>query len=156
MAPERVVIGRVGRPHGVDGAFFVDDASDDRRWFAVGSRLLAGDVEAQVVAARRGAGGRAVIRLDREVRRGTPLEVARDALPATADDEYYVFELVGLEVVEEGGRGLGRVVRVEAGPANDVLELDAGLLLPLVGDCVRDIDLESGRILVAPGFSDPG
>jgi 16S rRNA processing protein RimM len=153
---DRVSVGRVGRPHGLDGAFFVEDASEDERWFEVGSRLLAGDVEVEVVVARRGAGGRRVIKLAPPVARGTPLEVARDALPATGEDEYYVFELVGLQVVEEGGRPLGRVLRVEPGIANDALELDGGLLLPLVGECVRDIDLEAGRILVAPGFSNPG
>ena len=54
-----------------------------------------------------------------------------------------MFELVGLEVVEEGGRVLGSVVRVEPGVANDALALDGGLMLPLVGECVRDIDLEA-------------
>jgi 16S rRNA processing protein RimM len=151
----RVVVGKVGRPHGLDGAFFVEDASDDERWFAIGSRLLVGGAEAEVVAARRGAGGRRVIRLDREVVRGTSLEVGRDDLRQTGEDEFYVFQLVGLEVVEEGGRSLGHVVGVEPGVANDAIELDRGLLLPLVGQCVRDIDLEAGRILVAPGFSDP-
>lgn len=152
---DRVLVGRVGRPHGVDGSFFVEDASEDERWFSVGSRLLAGEVEIEVVSAKRGAGGRRVIKIDTEVARGTALEVVREALPPTGKDEYYVFQLVGLEVVEEGGRSLGPVVRVEPGVANDSLEVDGGLLLPLVGECVRDIDLEAGRILVAPGFSDP-
>ncbi len=152
----RVLVGQVGRPHGLDGSFFVDSPSDDGRWFMVGSRLFAGGVEVEVVASRRGASGRPVIKLDREVARGTALEVAREALPPTEKDEYYVFELVGLEVVEEGGRVLGSVVRVEPGVANDAIELDGGLLLPLVGECVRDIDLDTGRILVAPGFSDLG
>jgi 16S rRNA processing protein RimM len=150
----RVVIGRVGRPHGLDGSFFVEDASEDDRWFRVGSRLWAAGAEVEVVAARRGAGGRHVIKLDPPASRGVDLHVPREALPPTEEDEYYVFELVGLDVVEEGGRPLGRVVRVEPGIANDALELDGGLLLPLVGDCVRDIDLEARRILVAPGFSD--
>ena len=151
----RVVVGRVGRPHGLDGAFFVEDASDDERWFAAGSRLLAGEREVEVVSARRGSGGRHVIKLDAYVSRGTALEVPGAALPPTGEDEYYVFQLVGLEVVEEGGRTLGRVVQVEPGVANDALTLDSGLLLPIVADCVRDIDLEAGRILVALGFSDP-
>jgi 16S rRNA processing protein RimM len=156
VAPaDRVVVGRVGRPHGLDGAFVVEDASDDARWFAVGARLIADGAEAEVVLARRGGGGRRVIRLDRDVARGATLEVSKDALPTTAADEYYVFQLVGLDVVEEGGRELGRVVAVEPGVANDALALDGGLLLPLVGDCVRGIDLEARRILVAPGFSDP-
>ena len=147
-------MGRVGRPHGLDGSFFVEDASDDERWFTVGARLLAGDREVEVIGARRGAGGRRVVKLDMAVTRGTALEVAREALPPTGEDEYYTFQLVGLQVVEEGGGVLGRVARVEPGVANDALALDGGLLLPLVGDCVRDIDLEAGRILVARGFSD--
>jgi 16S rRNA processing protein RimM len=151
---ERVAVGRVGKPHGLDGSFFVEDASEDGRWFQVGARLLAGEGEAEVVAAKR-AGGRPVVRLDRHVARGTELQVERSALPATEEDEYYVFELVGLEVVEEDGRPLGKVTTVAAGVANDVLELDSGQALPMVEDCVRDIDLKAGRILVAPGFSDP-
>jgi 16S rRNA processing protein RimM len=152
---DRVAVGRVGRPHGLDGSFFVEDASDDARWFARGSRLVAGGEEAEVVAAKRGAGGRPVIRLDRAVPRGTPLEVERSSLPPTEEDEYYVVDLVGAEVVEDGGGPLGRVARVLPGVANDVLELDSGVALPMVEECVRDIDLEAGRILVAPGFSDP-
>jgi 16S rRNA processing protein RimM len=151
---DRIVVGRVGRAHGLDGSFVVENASEDRRWFEVGSRLLAEGQELEVVAARR-AGGRPVIRLAAAVPRGTALEVLRDQLPPTGTDEFYVFELVGLEVIEEGGRPLGRVVAVEPGVANDVLELDGGILLPLVEACVRDIDLEAGRILVAPGFSHP-
>ena len=149
------MVGRVGRPHGLDGAFFVEEPSDDPRWFATGTRLLADGQEAEVVAARRGAGGRPVIRLDRPVPRGTTLEVSREALPETGEDEYYAFELVGLEVVEEGGRLLGRVLEVHPGPANDAIDLGDGLLLPLVAACIRSVDLEGGRILVAPGFSDP-
>ena len=151
----RVVIGRVGRPHGLDGAFFVEQPSDDSRWFKVGARLWVGDEEFEVVIARRGSGRRPVIRLEREVARGMPLEVPLEALPPTKEGEYYTFQLVGLEVVEEGGRTLGRVATVEPGVANDSLALDSGQLLPLVEACVRDIDLEAGRIIVAPGFSNP-
>jgi ribosomal 30S subunit maturation factor RimM len=47
------------------------------------------------------------------------------------------------------------VREVHAGPANDAIDLGDGLLLPLVAACIRSVDLEAGRILVAPGFSDP-
>ena len=75
---ERVAVGRVGKAHGLDGSFVVEDASEDERWFRVGARLLAGEGEAEVVAAKR-AGGRPVVRLDRHVARGTELEVERTA-----------------------------------------------------------------------------
>jgi ribosomal 30S subunit maturation factor RimM len=44
---------------------------------------------------------------------------------------------------------------VAPGVANDVLELDSGRALPMVEDCVLAVDLDEGRILVAPGFADP-
>jgi 16S rRNA processing protein RimM len=71
-------------------------------------------------------------------------------------DEYYEFQLLGLTVEEEGGRALGRVTALHLGPANDALELDSGLLLPLVGACVQEVDLKGGRIQVAQGFAEPG
>jgi 16S rRNA processing protein RimM len=96
-----------------------------------------------------------VIRLDRRVERGATLEVPRTDLPPPEPGAFYVFQLVGLEVVEDGGRELGRVADVAPGVANDVLELDSGLALPLVEDCVREVDLDAGRIVVAPGFAPP-
>jgi 16S rRNA processing protein RimM len=95
-----------------------------------------------------------VIRLDRPVERGASLAVPRASLPPLAEDEYYTFQLVGLPVEEEGGRFLGRVADVVDYPANDVLELDSGVSLPLVGACVRQVDVEGGRIVVAAGFAE--
>ena len=156
MTNDRIVVGRVGKSHGLEGAFVVEDASDEPDRFAVGAELLAGGEAARVVESKR-AGGRTVIRLDRHVERGTPLEIPRAALDPTGEHEYYVFQLIELEVVEEGGRELGRVAAVvQPYEANDVLELDTGLALPMVEDCIREVDLERGRILIAPGFADPG
>jgi 16S rRNA processing protein RimM len=148
-----VQIGRVGRPHGIDGAFFVEQPSSDDRWWKTGARFLAAGDEVEVVTHRRSS-GRPVVKLDRDVPRGTVLEVPREALPATEEDEYYAFELVGLVVEEESGRELGTVKVVVPGVANDVLELDTGVLLPMVEDCVRSVDLAAGRVVVAAGFAD--
>ena len=153
---ELVPVGRVGRPHGVDGAFFVENPSARAGVFTSGAMLYAGGEPATVVASRHGSGGRPVIRLDRHVERGAELAVARATLPELSDeDEFYSFQLVGLRVEEEGGRQLGRVREVLQYPANDVLELDSGVSLPLVEACVRQVDLAGGRIVVAAGFVDP-
>lgn len=148
------MIGRVGRPHGLQGAFVVDDASDDPARFAVGATVLL-DGEPAVVEERKRAGGRLVVRLDRTAARGASLEIRRDQLPPPADGEFYVLQLVGLDVVEDGGRALGRVRDVVPAPANDVLELEDGRVLPMVEDCVLEVDLGGRRILVARGFADP-
>ena len=148
----RVQVGRVGKPHGLAGAFFVEQASDDPDRFTVGATLLVAGEPTEVVESKR-AGGRPVIRLDREVDRGAAIEVERTALPEPDEGEYYAFQLVGLEVQEEGGAILGRVVEISTNPANDVLELDTGLALPLVDACVQEVDLAAGRILVQSGFA---
>jgi 16S rRNA processing protein RimM len=148
----RVQIGKVGRPHGIDGAFFVEQPSSDDRWWKTGARFLAGGREVVVVGHRRSS-GRPVIKLDHAIERGTLLEVAQEDLPPTDADEYYAFQLVGLRAVEENGRTLGSVKVVTPGVANDVLELDTGLLLPMVEECILKVDLKGGCITVADGFA---
>ncbi len=147
-----VRVGRVGRPHGIDGAFVVEEGSDDPRRFELGATLLVDGEPATIVVSRRVGRGRAAIKLDRAAERGAELSVPRDALPPPEAGSYYVADLVGMEVVEIGGAALGVVRDVLPGPANDALELDTGLLLPLVEDCVREIDPTRRRVLVAPGF----
>ena len=153
MGSDNVFVGRVGKSHGLDGSFVVEDASDAPERFAVGAELLVDGNPARVVAAKR-ARGRPVIKLDRGASRGAALEVPREFLPPPDDESFYVFQLAGLVVVEEGGRELGRVTDVAPGVANDVLELDTGLALPMVEDCVRRVDLDAGRIVVAAGFAE--
>jgi 16S rRNA processing protein RimM len=149
----RVQVGRVGKPHGLEGAFVVEEASEDPERFAEGATLIVGGEPARILESKR-AGGRPVIRLDRETARGEAIELDRADLPEPGEGEYYAFQLVGLEVEEVGGRRLGRVTEVSSGTANHVLELDTGLLLPLVDACVQEVDLEGGRIVVQTGFSD--
>jgi 16S rRNA processing protein RimM len=149
----RVQVGKVGKPHGLEGAFVVEQASEDPDRFAAGATLLVGGEPAKVVESKR-AGGRPVIRLDREAARGDAIELDRSELPEPEEGEYYAFQLVGLEVEEVGGAKLGRVAEVSSGPANDVLELDTGLALPLVDACVQQVDLDAGRIVVQTGFTD--
>jgi 16S rRNA processing protein RimM len=150
---DRVAVGRVGKPHGISGAFFVEEPSDDPSRYAKGTTLYVGGEPAEIVESKQ-ARGRPVIRFDREVARGAPLEIDREALPPPKEDEYYVFQLVGMAVERTDGTPLGHVANVDPGVANDVLRLDTGLLLPLVEACVRQVDLEAGRIVIAPGFDE--
>jgi 16S rRNA processing protein RimM len=148
-----VEVGRVGRPHGLDGHVVVERPSEDPARLAPGARVWLGREPARVVSAKRVGGGRLAVKLDREATRGALLEVPRSELPPPGEDEYYVRDLVGLEVVDDSGRRLGAVDGVYPGVANDALELDSGLVLPLVEDCVLDIDLDARRVLVAKGFA---
>ena len=151
---ELVTVGRVGRPHGLAGAFLVEQASDDDARFTVGATLRVNGEPARIVASYR-TGNRLALRLDRPAERGDELAVRRHELPPPEADHYYVFQLVGLEVVERD-RVLGRVEDVIPGAANDNLELDTGALVPLVDDAVAAVDVEQGRIELVPGFLSEG
>jgi 16S rRNA processing protein RimM len=137
----------------VDGAFVVEEGSDDPQRFEVGRRLFVDGRPARIVVSRRVGKGRRAVRLDRPVARGAELAVPRSELPPLGPDSYYVADLVGLEVLA-GERRLGLVRDVVPGPANDNLELDSGVLVPLVGDAVAEIDLAAGRVVLNPGFMD--
>jgi 16S rRNA processing protein RimM len=148
-----VPVGRVGRPHGLDGSFAVEEASENESLFEPGAELYVAG-EPATVTARKRSGGRLVLKLDRHIKRGAELTVPSSRLPEPDPDSFYVFQLVGLDVVEEGGERLGSVQEVAPGVANDVLELDSGLSLPMHEQCVRQVDLKAGRIVVAAGFAD--
>jgi 16S rRNA processing protein RimM len=151
---ELVPVGRVGRPHGLDGAFVVERPSDDPRRYEVGAVVYVDGEPATVVVSRRAGGHRRAIKLDRPVERGQQLAVDLADLPAPEPDHYYVFQLVGLDVVDETGRALGTVRDILPGVANDNIELSTGTLVPMIEDAVLSVDLEAGRVVVAAVFAD--
>jgi 16S rRNA processing protein RimM len=83
---------------------------------------------------------------------GATVSIPRDAMPAIEDDEVYVSDLVGLEVVTQGGESLGRVIEVQEFGAHPVMRVAAegsgDRLIPFVPAHVRVVDLEAGRIEV--------
>lgn len=145
-------VGRVGRPHGLDGAFVVEHGSDDESRYVVGAVLHVNGFPATVTVSRRVGRGRHAIRLDRRVERGETLTIPRADLPTLAEDEFYTFEIIGLRVEEVGGRLLGTVQDVLPGSANDNLELDDGTLVPMIEDAIASIDPAGGVVLLNPGF----
>lgn len=140
----RVSAGRVGRAHGRDGSFYVDGPIYD---FALGSRVQLGEREHEVTR-RAGTGDRPIIKLDGiddpAAVRGQMLLVEDEV----ADDEFLVADLVGCEVP-----GIGYVEQVLAGPSCDVLEVgEEGVLIPLVKDAVKHVDLDRRIIEIDRDF----
>lgn len=132
----------------------VENASEDPSRFEIGAELLIDGAPARVTVSRQVGGRRRAIMLDRAVVRGANLMVRRRDLSPLPPDSYYVADLVGLDVVDADGTHVGVVRDVHPGPANDALELDTGLLLPLVEDCIREVDLPGRRVTLNPGFTD--
>lgn len=87
--------------------------------------------------------------------KGIRLFADREALPSLPDDEFYHADLIGLEVVDPGGRTLGTVGAVHNHGAGDLLEitgpeLKSPALLPFTLANVPTVDLAAGRIVVDP------
>lgn len=96
-------------------------------------------------------------REDAEALKGVTLWAPRDALPSLPDDEFYHADLIGLEVVDTGGKTLGRVRAIFDHGAGDILEVVGGkdlLLLPFTRAVVPTVDLTAGRIVADPPGSD--
>jgi 16S rRNA processing protein RimM len=139
-AGERLVVGRIGRAHGLRGEVAVRFTSNRPERAAPGAVLYVGE-RRLVVAASRPHQGRVLVRFEgvadrtaAEALQGLELTGAPlgDDEVELADDELWVHEVVGAEVQDRAGAPLGRVVAVEANPAHDLLVLDGGALVPMV------------------------
>jgi 16S rRNA processing protein RimM len=154
--PQRVVVGAVGKAHGLDGATHLVGYGGVVP-IARGTEVLIGDRPA-VVVERKGTHDRPIVRFDVaatrdaiEELRGMDVTVAAGSLPDTDDDEFFHVDLLGCQV-RSGDRVLGRVTRVHEYPANDVLELDGGEMIPFVEDVVVSVDIPGRRLNVVEGF----
>jgi 16S rRNA processing protein RimM len=165
MPEARVLLGVIGRPHGVRGLLHVlsytadpadlaryDALEDDRgrrfrlRWRGEGIAELAQFVDGSAVpVCDRTAAARLT---------NTRLYVAREQLPAPAEEEFYFTDLIGLEAATPAGEALGRVDAVHDYGAGASLEIGR-LLVPFTRACVPAIDLAAGRLtVVAPEARD--
>jgi 16S rRNA processing protein RimM len=125
--------GRVGKPHGHDGSFYVEEAKHP---MALGDAVVVGS-SAHVVTRRGGTDERPLIRLD-GVEDPRPLRGEALLVEAeVADDEWLAAQLVGRAVA-----GRGRVTRVLDGPSCSILELSDGTLVPFVRDAIRSVGAE--------------
>jgi 16S rRNA processing protein RimM len=156
-----VRVGRVGRPHGLDGGFTVADPTERIELLDPGRFVVVGEREMTVVA-RRGTPEHPIVVLEgledrsaAEALRGEPIAVPRAALGALEEGEFLVDDLVGCEVVD-GERLVGRVRDVLLLPSADALEVERPgedpLLVPLVSDAVRSVDTARRRVDVDTGF----
>lgn len=140
--------GLVGRPHGLDGSFYVRDPTPPL--LEVGTEVLIAG-RGWTIARRAGDDRRPIVALEgcdardaAESLRGEALMVPRAHAPTLEEDEWWEDDLVGCEV-RDGQRHVGRVSRLLGLPSVDVLQVARpgldDLLVPLVSDAVRHVDV---------------
>ena len=155
-------VGIVGRPHGTEGAFVVAEPTERLELLEPGRTVTVAG-KTVTVEWRRGTPARPLLKLEWEggrtaaaELRGQPITVPRSAIKL-AGDEFLVDDLVGCEAFD-GDLPLGRVRDVLLLPSADVLDVEseAGeqLLVPLLRDAVRSVDVSRGRVDIDTGFLD--
>jgi 16S rRNA processing protein RimM len=165
-----VRIGRIAGIHGLKGALRFRPDNPDSTTITEGSRI-----ELEVGGERRGYevariadGGKGVRRLElegisdtnaAEALKGAIVSVAEADLPAPAPNEFYFSQVIGCEVALDDGSVLGTIEEVFATGANDVWIVRGGgreVLVPVIADVVKAIDLQARRVTIAavPGLLD--
>jgi 16S rRNA processing protein RimM len=146
--------GLVGSPHGLDGSFHV--IQPNPQLLELAASLVIGGRERRVVR-RAGTDARPILRLEgcgdrpsAQALGGQELLVPRTAAPALGPDEWWAEDLEGC-AVRDSEHPVGTVRRLLALPSCEVLEVARGegtpdLLVPLVSDAVRVVDLERREI----------
>jgi 16S rRNA processing protein RimM len=147
--------GVVGRPHGLDGSFHVVGAqASSFRLLVQGMEIRVGDEPHRVVRVAGHAGGPILrvagssVRADAEALSGREIWVERS--DELSEDEWWAEDLQGC-AVRDGDEEVGIVSRLLGLPSCEVLEVaraagGPALLVPLVTDAVREVDLERGVI----------
>jgi len=162
-SPELLLMGRVARPHGLDGTLSIRSYAESESSFVRAGRVVlvaeAGERREYPVAAARPHKKAVLLDLDgldsleeAERFRGAEVYIRRDALERDEDDGYYWFELVGLEVFLDDGRHIGTLARILPTGGNDVYVVRSGrreILIPATREVVEEIDLDRKRITVS-------
>ncbi|HEY6396371.1 MAG TPA: ribosome maturation factor RimM [Solirubrobacteraceae bacterium] len=146
--------GRVGRPHGLDGGFYVSEPNPVL--LEVGATVQVGGRSARITR-RAGSSKRVILWIEGcndlasvEAVRGEALLTPRADAPALDPNEWWAEDLEGCHV-RDGDRQVGTVARMLTLPSCEVLVVhrDQGvghLLVPLISDAVRTVDVDRGDI----------
>jgi len=152
--------GRVGRPHGLDGSFYV---TRPKPKLLEGGTLMTVSGETRKVVRRAGTVQRPILRLEGidsreavEALRGADLTVNGAEAPRLREGEWWAHELEGCEVFD-GPRAIGTVRRMIELPSCEALEVEppgggAQVLVPMVKAAIRSVDTAAGRIEVDTSF----
>jgi 16S rRNA processing protein RimM len=163
LPDEYVVVGQVGRAHGLRGEVFVEPRTDEPERRFVAGAVLATEGRAHwpslTITSARTHSGRLVVQFEEiadrnaaESARGTRLTVPLAPEESPEDpEEFYDHQLVGLRVETVAGDVVGELVRVEHNAAQDLLVIGTArgeVLFPFVGALVPEVDVAGGRIVL--------
>jgi 16S rRNA processing protein RimM len=160
LAEDRVLVGTIGKPHGLDGTVVVVLDSDHPGRFSRGSQFLTEAGRTLTVQSSRASGAILLVRFvevagrdDAEQLRGFELTIDESNRRSLESGEFWPEQLVGLDVRDPDGRTLGQVERVDDSSAQHrlLVRTPAGVVMvPFVSDLVPKVEIGAGYLVVVP------
>lgn len=169
VEPAHLLVGEVRKPHGIRGELYILPTTDNvEEIYVPGRELYLTDAEGElldpelrlaIVRAREFKKG-LIVEFDgivdrnaAEVLRGRMLAIPADEAPPLGEGEYFLHDLVELEVRGPEGTTIGRVGRIYTVGASHLLGVEDGereRLIPFTDEIVRQVDLDNGVITIEP------
>lgn len=158
--PRFLVIGRVIKPHGVRGEVKVEVHTELPERFGWLDQVYVGDPEPRAVPVEKVRFHKSWVilklagyndRNEAEKLRAQWLHVPEDEALPLEEGEYYLYQVIGCNVISDEGQVLGKVTEVIETKANNVFVVEGPigeLLLPDIDEVIKEVDLENGRLLV--------
>jgi 16S rRNA processing protein RimM len=160
-----VIVGRIGRPHGIKGEVSIEVRTDDPEGRLAPGTVLRTDPEAAgplTILAAHNHSGRLLLTFDGCTSRGAAERLRNVLLVADVDpderpddpEEFFDRQLVGLRIETVGGDEVGELAEMLHLPGQDVLVVrrpdGRESLVPFIMEFVPEVDLEGGRVLIDP------
>lgn len=159
-----LVVGRLGRPHGVHGEISVEVRTDEPELrFAKGSKLSLKESNNQLtVLTSRWHQEKMLVKFEEITDRDLANEIKGKTLTIKIDpnsietkkDQYYEFQLAGLKVIDKNDKTLGQIKEVITNLAQDLLVVETvdkrEVLVPFVKQIVTNVDLNKKLVIMDP------
>ncbi len=160
--PRFLAVGRIAKPHGVLGEVRVELMTDHPERFEWLDAIYVGEKNPRRVPIVSVRYHQDVVllklegyptRTEAELLRGELLQVPESEAVPLEDDEYFLYQLIGIEVFTEQGRHLGQLTEILETGANNVFVIDnegRQYLIPDIPDVIREVDIENRRLVIHP------
>lgn len=158
LSEDRIIVGKIGKPHGIGGFFRVNILTDFPERFKSMQKITAGDRNYNIEALRE-HNNSLLMKFenidtpeDAKLLNGKLLTVSKSEAIPLEEGEYYIFDIIGMNAYDTEGNVLGKVQNVLQTGSNDVYEIkdEAGkeILIPALKKVVKEIDVAGKKMVV--------
>ncbi len=155
--PEFITIGKILAPFGIEGKLKVEVVTDFPQRFAPCSQIYI-KRQPMTIDSTEWHKGKAIIKLNTidgiekaQRLKGQPIEIHHSQLKSLAEDQYYHFQIIGLEVWTTQGELLGNITEIITAASNDnyiVSSVKGEILIPAIEDVIKSVDLDKRRLII--------